>query len=662
MRFSIKLLGWSVSGLRCPDHEVNLCVNQTGIPYPVTLIQMPNGTGKTTTLNLLRATLSGIATEWNHDPKKIREFRRTSESSPSGQFIVKLSVSDKPVTFELNFDFVKEVVAYRTTHGSGIKDRFEPPPELRRFLNPNFVSLFVFDGELANNLLDSKQTKARNAIDSLFQLSLLEDLEKRFKENWESHAKTAKVVEKKGLTRRRTRLFNLKGNLETYQNLLRVWKSQKVELETKLESAQKEYNLALIKDKDTGTELKETLSQLKEAEIQVQQDVIKVIAAMRDPHKLHPKFGLALQNLKKNFDTLKLPTSTSKEFFEELADAEECVCGRPMNETTRQTIRDRASRYLGEDEVGILNSIKSDITTNCSEAPLTYSKSLQEQLDTLGQYVFRHGQIQTKLDGIEEARLAQGDTDLEAKKQSLEQLQKQYEVCQSFLEELERSPRSKPSDDTMCIKELQQLIKDAEQDVAEATNTLILKEKTDIVSSILSKAHSKAREELRQLILDETNDRIQKLLSREPILLADIQDSLKIEGKEKGSVGQTLSVGYAFLATLFNRSDYELPFIVDSPAGPLDLNVRTEVADLIPSLCQQFVAFTISSERQNFTPILHQAAQEKVQYLTIFRNTGSVEIQPNKISADDVIETFDGLIVKGRDFFEKFDLDEERGE
>jgi DNA sulfur modification protein DndD len=87
------LLGWSASGLRCPDHEVNLCLPDNHfLPYPVTLVQMPNGTGKTTTLTMLRAALSGSAKEWNSE--KIRALRRSGDSATFGQFVVKIAVNN----------------------------------------------------------------------------------------------------------------------------------------------------------------------------------------------------------------------------------------------------------------------------------------------------------------------------------------------------------------------------------------------------------------------------------------------------------------------------------------------------------------------------------------------------------------------------------------
>ena len=41
----LSIAGWETENLRCPDMEVNL-VNSSGNIPPVSLIQMPNGTGK----------------------------------------------------------------------------------------------------------------------------------------------------------------------------------------------------------------------------------------------------------------------------------------------------------------------------------------------------------------------------------------------------------------------------------------------------------------------------------------------------------------------------------------------------------------------------------------------------------------------------------------
>lgn len=95
MRFEI--LGWESEGLRCPDMKVDL--HKDGVIPKVSIIQMPNGTGKTTTLDMLKVSLSGQATKW--DGQKIRGYRRPGEDKNKGKFIVNLRVDGKLLTFEL---------------------------------------------------------------------------------------------------------------------------------------------------------------------------------------------------------------------------------------------------------------------------------------------------------------------------------------------------------------------------------------------------------------------------------------------------------------------------------------------------------------------------------------------------------------------------------
>ncbi|MGD2183295.1 hypothetical protein [Lusitaniella coriacea] len=657
MSLQLSLLRWSSKGLRCPNHTVSLRQDNGADPYSVTLIQMPNGTGKTTTLNMLRATLSGSAKNWNRE--KILSFKSSDSSISSGQFVVRLALSGSPLTYELNLDFENCLVSYRTTFGSGIKDGFYPPANLKKFFNAEFVKLFVFDGELASNLMDAKQTRAKEAIDALFQLSLLEELEGKFQENWERRASTVGAKEKQGLTLRQNRLKKLVKQRDYIKLRREELHKKKSGLDEDIQRTQKKYDELLVKDKNTGKQLKDLQENLKQSEKNVEKELNQAISKMRDPQSLIPGLADSLMNLKENLDCLKLPTSTSKEFFEDLAKAEECVCGRQMDDLTRQAVRDRANHYLGEDEVGILNSIKSDIATYCSGDPDLNERELKESLKNLGSRIQKRDTLQTKYSSVEQDRIQQGDNELEEIKNKLNRCKDDREGIKKDLNEIERSPRVNPKETTQCLKELDILIKRAEEDVAEITNTLNLKYKTEIVRNILSEACEQAREALRKYMVDKTNKRIAELLTRDPVFLEDIQDSLQLRGKAGASVGQTLSVSYAFLATLFDRSDYQLPFIVDSPAGPLDLNVRPQVARLVPKLCKQFVAFTISSERQSFVNVLHKASNQKVQYITLFRKTAQMSELWKNIAPSLIQEESDGVLIKGKEFFDRFDLDEE---
>src|SRR5215213_3135913 len=134
----ISIAGWQSQGLRCPDVNVNLRAGE-GVPFHVAFLQMPNGTGKTTTLDLLKAALSGEAERW--DETAVRGLRRRGESHAGGNFKVKLLVDGRPLTFEIDLDFENgRALCLTTRPGSGgVHRRWAPPPEMRRFLDRSFL-------------------------------------------------------------------------------------------------------------------------------------------------------------------------------------------------------------------------------------------------------------------------------------------------------------------------------------------------------------------------------------------------------------------------------------------------------------------------------------------------------------------------------------------
>jgi len=145
------------------------------------------------------------------------------------------------------------------------------------------------------------------------------------------------------------------------------------------------------------------------------------------------------------------------------------------------------------------------------------------------------------------------------------------------------------------------------------------------------------------------------------IRIKQIDGCLKLDtGKTGASVGETLGVAYAFLSTLFSRNEFHLPFVVDSPAGPLDRPKRTAVAELIPKLAGQFVAFVISTEHDGFQDALERACPGKIQYLTLFRK-GDKKLERSALQEAQVTQTNDGMLVTGQDFFEGFQLEKEGG-
>ncbi len=661
MAVVIKVAEWRAEGLRCPDHHVSFLKNGQNI-YPVSLIQMPNGTGKTTTLELLRAALSGnaltgkgSAQEWSAD--KVKSFQKRDSQSDRGKFQVVLICDTRRLTITIDFDFDDGSVKYSTTLQPGNKEGFHPPREVMKFFNPNFVNFFVFDGELAEQMLDQNYTQAQDVIEDLFQLSLFSDMTNRIEEYWnEKTSQVGGVIEKRGRTRRQNKVNFL-------QELLEKRKKDQIKISTDYKKTEKELKKKNELFKEALTELKEVQERLHQAEIKLNEaqgyvasSAKDVLDDMRNPHSLSSSFAERMITLKDSLDRVKLPESAAREFFEELANETECICGRPINDTIRARLKDQAGRYMGSDDVLLLNHLKGDVANLVGTEADSHEAELNNKIFALDE-ARRQGEIaKTALDEVRREAIADDPT-LEKANEEIKKLEDQFRVLEEKLSKFEDTDTLRRDEDTYGIRVLEDRFEKARILLGEATKTLELKDKGDLLAKIIKKAQHKARQGISVYLCKEANARIEKLMPFNAIRIREITQSLVLQGQEAGSVGETLSIGYAFLATLFNRTEHQLPFIVDSPANPIDLEVRANVAQLVPNLSHQFIAFTISSEREGFLPSLETASADgDIQYITMFRKDMQSD---NDLNGEHAEESIDGWCVHSKPYFERFQLNEE---
>lgn len=653
MAATLQVLGWKAEGLRCPDHEIS-CVRTGSKPNAITLIQMPNGTGKTTTLTMLRVALSG---RWHRDPpvqSELRKFQKKGGSS-SGLFELRLMMNDKRVTIRLEFDFEAGRVRYRTTRGSGQLDGFDPPPEFRRFLNPNFVDFFVFDGELAAHLLDQQYTDADKVVEALFQLRTLQSAREKVGDYWDRQAEEKGSEQSKRF--RETKLSRIRERLKLLERERRRLTSERSEAAAKLEAQRIAYHEEIVKGQTSEKEIGDAEDGLRKAQDEVRDQSIVVLDAMRTPHRLSAEFAEAIYDLKLNLDRAKLPGTAAREFFQDLAEEKRCVCGTEIDDDLREKIRTRAANYLGSDEVGFLNAMKTDIEEAVGVSRETPAGELQAQIADLDSKVSTERDAHNVLDALRSAA-EQADPAVKAAKEEIDALETKIEEIDDELEKFDDKDTQQVIDKTWGIEVMRKRLAVAEEKLARASETLDLRRRRDVLTDVLSRAHRLAREGVMNEVCADANGKIGELMPDNDIRIEKIEHCLVLEGQEGGSVGETLSVAYGFLATLFDRSDHQLPFVVDSPAGPIDLAVRPKIGELVPRLSAQFVAFTISSERERFIPSLKRASPEPIQYVTVFRR-GKPELEALAHRSAEVSETADGIRAIGEEFFNSFQLETE---
>lgn len=661
---TLRILGWEAQGFRCPDHKIDCC-NGGDHPLPVTLIQMPNGTGKTTTLELLRAALSGSAETW--DSNEIRQLRKKDADQGEGLFELRLAHNGKRVTVRMEFDFESGLVSYKTTGNSGQADAFDPPFELSRFMNPEFVNFYVFDGELAADLLSHEHTHAEKAVESLFQIHLLNRIEEKISEYWEDKTRSVTATGERGLVRRQNKLIQWEKRLEALNQEKTEYEKELSRINDELQHRRKKHKKEIEKHQDQAKKINEAEKAFDKCQNLVNDQTHNVLNEMRGPHTLSPIFAEAIIEFKAGLDRVKLPESAAREFFEELAEESKCVCGRTIDSQIRSVIKSRAQQYLGSDHAGLLNAMKSAVIEAVGQSLDQPSKDLSNSIDELSRHVTAMYQARNKLDVLNHDA-EQSDPNVLQAKEEIKNLESQHADATAALRRFEgeddkvdfdRIDKERP-DRIHAIKTVEKICVEINNQVEEAQNTLDLRRKRDVLKGIIKGAHKIANRTIVEEIRDATNRQIDTLMPYNNVRVDTIERCLILRDQSGGSVGETLSVGYAFLSTLFNRANqHELPFIVDSPAGSTDYDIRIKIGTLVPRLAGQFIAFMISSERKQFLDGLREETEdESIQYLTLFRK-GIPHLENKAKENPSHIKTSDGLIVSGQEFFNEFQLDEE---
>lgn len=654
MATNLKILGWSAKGLRCPDHDLSF--EKDDDVHKISLVQMPNGTGKTTTLKLLRAALSGP--EIWVTSESVKDFQKNVDTE-EGQFELRLSHNQRRLTLQMQFDFAAGEVKYYTTSssssGGGKEVGFHPPPTLRPFLSPEFIKLLVFDGELAAQLLDAKHTNAQKAIEDMYQLTFFPRMKERIEEHWSDMAEEAgSRGGDKELTRRKARAEQLARRCTYVKEKFEQDSKKLGEIKNTLQKLDKNFRHQIEKNKQDALQLQQAEADVKLAQQALTTKARDLATLIKNPIEFSQQVATDIHALKDHLDKAKLPGIAAREFFDEIAEEKNCICEREIDAVIKEVIKAGAKKYLGSEEMNVLNAMKTDIRNKFPDGQVISGEVLKQQLTDLQKAQDLADTANQNLDSI---KLSAG-----ANNPEIEQIQNKINGLnrtQGELEkEMEKYDARDDSDESWNLEILAKRKAKADDELAGTTGTMELKKKKDILHAVLDKAFQKSLQLLSERICSDANEKIKVLMPHNNIQIAAVNRSLRLNGKDGGSVGETLSVGYAFLSSLLSNTEQNLPSVVDSPSGPIDLQIRPEIGRLIPKLADQFIAFTISSERQNFVEPLVAAATEQVHFITLFRKGNKQEAMAFK-EGDNCKQSDDGVWVIGQKYFEQFHTEAE---
>ena len=598
--------------------------NDTGGVIKNNFVMMANGTGKTTTMTLIKGLLDGSAKNWPVD--YVKSFVPTATTGDKGEFSITVKFDEKQYKYFLPLDYVNGIAKIETqAPPKGRETGLLLPTAIKGIFTPEFVSRFVFDGEQAKKSMDRTSNEADETIRYLYRLDELDEI-LAMNMNILTEIQNAEG----GSTGTRGSLSNLRSrqkkvrdhiaSLEKKQKQLNGdiarFSQEKIEKEKQRQELDKNYE-ALNKEKN------EVIAEQEKNRGNVDVKITEIVSLVKTPYLVSEGLCNRMYEFGDAMKKLKLPKSSSKDFFTELAYAEKCVCDRCIGEKERDAILKNAERYLGSDHQAVLNNIKSVLMGG------TYDERLVAAFEELGKLQEQKTRLNARFADVEDKLIKAGGSQVEQLQSEIEVLIGQISSAQTQLKIIE----SKDEDDETLTEE-NNLHKarraDAEYEVkiASTTKTNAALRKKNVVQDLVNEIKTQATAALKEDIIKKANDKISRVIKDDYIEIESIDGYIKLKDREGASDGQTLSIGYCFLGTLFEEAELEFPFVIDSPTGKMDFDKRQAVADIIPVVFNQMIAFVQSAEVKCFADRFYKNTD--TQYLTIVASKDTEEIAIHK--------------------------------
>ncbi len=589
-------------------------------------IMMANGTGKTTTMALLKGLLDGTAAEWSESD--VKSFAPTTRVSDTGEFSITVKFDERQYKYFLCLDYRTGVATINTTttENGGYEEGRHLPDSLKDIFSPEFVSRFVFDGEQAKKTMDSSSNEAEETIKYLYRLDKLDNIIAS------NQRILTEIQEVEGAKGSKTSLSNLKTRQDSVCKTIETLKDKAKKLKANIEEYQTEQESKIAR-RDALDKNYEELNAEKQDIIKGQQHnkdamdakISEIINLMKSPYLISSKFNERMYELASSMTKLKLPKTISRDFFVELSDADTCVCGREIKDRERQFILINAEKYLGSDQQSVLNAIKSSLNSN------SYDERLSEAYEYLKELREEGNRLQTRFNNNAEKLLKAGGEEAFKLNERILELEKAIAVAKSQLDTIESKDESNEElTEINNIHKAQNICRDYEQKIAAATRTSIALSRKDAVETLLLNIKLNATTELKKEIVRKTNEKLKEVIKDDDIEIEDIDKYIKLKNRDGASEGQTLGIAYCFLGTLFEDAELEFPFVIDSPTGKMDFDKRQAVADIIPDVFNQMIAFVQSAEVEHFANRFYD--KPNTQFITIIASTqgSGVEIHMGK--------------------------------
>lgn len=583
-----------------------------------TIVQGKNGTGKTTLLNALSWCLYGEEVHVVKDNSGSNKKKglticnnKTENLALIGDEIevrVELEFLDdgKILAFNRVWGFVKTKNGLRR---EGRLDKFELKTEedhnivlndrpyytIERKIPKEIEDYFFFDGGRLNIYFNSTKNKEiRNAVYRLSQLNLLENTTKDLE-----YVKTRYISEQRKISPRlggvNERINELENSIREAEHKLSEAEDQIAEVNDEIEQIDEDLinkkSADVQKDARRNKELERKIfshgNKIAEKQANLRKHVFTKYPFIMSYEAFLKFLELGEESREKGY----IPPKFKKSFIQDLLDSGKCICGSDLSVDIEH--RKALERLLeetnpltdnAEDLTVALNIVKDVLMKDISkfkDISVSYHRDINSLNKERDKFISEQNDIEARLNAnpVEEInRLINRRKDLITVKNNLDSrianLKSSIERNQRLLGEQKK-----------LLNQQEKLSKEFEE----------YQKKIEFCNKQINAANDiyiTLKEEMREKIQSLTKDKFLKLSWKKDafvdIVIDEDYDVYVVNSlgelviPNNLSQGEKLSLSLCFMSALHNISGFNLPIIMDTPAGILDEEMMLNMAKFLP--------------------------------------------------------------------------------
>lgn len=583
-----------------------------------TIIKGNNGTGKTTMLNALSWCLYG---------EEIHDYGDDSAMEICNNKSLKLAENDSDIKVSVELSFIDEDYGHlsfkrsRTFHKTSddlitrpFNDVFEvmtdnggnqeynaddPEYIVDKKIPQDIEDYFFFDGaRLGEYFQNTSHKKIKDAVLELSQLNLVLSLNSNLRKVEEGYIKKQKNIAP-DLGKANDEIFRLTNHLNVYENSMKSAKEKVKKLKTQIteineelmQSNAKEVEEKSKRDNDLLIEIdsyKEKLEEYKEK----RRDLI----LKNYPYILaYDYFGNFLEYGESSRQKGFIPPKFKRSFIEDLLEQGKCICGADLDED--EAHKEALLKLL--DETNPLTDKSEEVTSAIAHIREVIMKNIMEFKPKLTDVRKNIKFYQNGLDEkIEERKVIRNFLDNYSEKH-IAQLNKRKEDYEKERSKQERSIGRYRSEIEKINKDLGIWKKKLASEKKLSAQNEEYTKKIDFCRKAVEAAstvRAELTEDMRIKIQELTKEKFIKISWKdEEFVDIRIDDNYGVyvknrigEEERPGDLsdGEKLCLGLCFMSALHNISGFDLPIVMDTPLGNLDVDMRHNIAEFLPEFVQ----------------------------------------------------------------------------